>query len=171
MLEEAGKLAEIFHTEDFEEEGKQLAKSLRGSVPIIYASEKNYELAYIWKIKFNENGKIPPFYNVFPELNHNEMNGFDVRDTTLELSEKFYFIFLMDETDHPKIQKRMKITSKLYEDRKLKTQKITISGDNIFYKIFSILTIVDFTSHFVAEGYGIESKQIPMIEEFKKLIA
>lgn len=170
-LIEIGKLRDTFHTENFEEKGKKLAVELRGYVPIIYTSEKNFSLAYIWKIKFNENGKIPAFYNVLPELNHNEMNGFDVRETTRELSKNFYFIFLMDEEDHPKIQKRMNVTYKLYEDRKLKTQKVIISGDNIFYKIFSTLTIVDFATHFIAEEYGMQSEQIPMIEEFKKLIA
>ena len=169
-LKELGKLAETFNTEDFEDVGKALAEELREYVPIIYTSEKNFALAYIWKIKFNENGKIPAFYNILPELNHNEMTGFDVRDTTHKLSERFYFIFLMDRADHPKIQKRMDITCKLYEDRKLKTKKITISGDNVFYKIFSTLTIVDFATHFIALGYGMESEQIPMIEEFKKLM-
>ena len=170
ILKEMGKLKDDLHPEEFEEEGKKMAEKLRGYVPIIYASEKNQALAYNWKIKLNETGKIPAFYNLFPELNHNEMTGFDVKDATRQLSDKFYFIFLKDEEDHIKIKERMKITAKLYEDRGLKTCDVVMSGENIFYKIFSSLTIADFVSYFTAEGYGLESEQVPMVEEFKKLI-
>lgn len=169
-LKELGKLAETFHPENFEKIGKELAEKLRGYVPIIYASEKNTTLAYNWKIKWNETGKIPSFYNVIPELNHNEMNGFDVKDVTRKLSENFYFIFLFDETDNIKIQNRMTITAKLYEDRGLKTCKVAVSGENVFHKIFNTLTIAEFAAYFTGEGYGLESEQVPMVEEFKKLI-
>lgn len=170
MLKEIGKLSKTFHPENFEKEGKELAEKIRGSVPVIYASDKNITLAYNWKIKFNETGKIPAFYNVLPELNHNEINGFDVKDTTRKLSEKLCFIFLKDKTDHPKTKKRMLVTEKLYKERNLKTYNIDISGKNIFHKIFSNLLVADFTAYFTAEGYGLESEQVPMVEEFKKLI-
>lgn len=170
ILEELTKLKDDFHPEFLEEEGKSLAEKIRGYSPIIYASEKNYALVYNWKIKFNETGKIPAFYNVLPELNHNEMTGFDASEKTQGLSEKFCFIFLEDEEDHKKIQDRMKITSKLYQDRNLKTLEIKMSGKNIYHKIFNTLTIADFASHFTAEKYGLDSEQVPMVEEFKKII-
>ncbi len=169
-LKEISKLENNFKPENFEGEGKKLAERLRGYIPIIYSSEQNYAIAYNWKIKFNETGKIPAFYNVLPELNHNEMTGLDVKNSTRDLSSKFCFIFLMDKEDHKKVEERMNITLKLYEDRKLLTLKIPISGDNIFYKIFNTLTIADFAAYFTAEGYGLESEQVPMVEEFKKLI-
>ncbi|MEI8270446.1 MAG: SIS domain-containing protein, partial [bacterium] len=169
-LKEIEKLAKSFYPKKFEKESKKLAETLKGYIPIIYASDKNISLAYNWKIKFNETGKIPAFYNVLPELNHNEMTGYDVRDTTRMLSEKFYFIFLKDKDDDTKTRNRMDITAKLYDDRKLKTIKIEISGENIFHKIFNTLAMADFTAYFTAEGYGLESEQVPMVEEFKKLI-
>lgn len=170
LLKEAGELQNTFRPESVEDEGKSLAEKLHGHIPVIYASEKNQALAYNWKIKFNETGKIPAFYNVISELNHNEMTGFDVKDSTRALSEKFYFLFLYDSEDHLKIQKRMAITAKLYEDRKLPTHSITLSGSSIFHKIFNSLTLADFAAYFTAEAYGLESEQVPMVEEFKKLI-
>lgn len=170
LLKEAGELQNTFRPENAEDEGKSLAEKLHGHIPVIYASEKNQALAYNWKIKFNETGKIPAFYNVLSELNHNEMTGFDVKDSTRALSEKFYFLFLYDSEDHLKIQKRMAITAKLYEDRKLPTYSITLSGSSIFHKIFNSLTLADFAAYFTAEAYGLESEQVPMVEEFKKLI-
>ena len=82
----------------WEEEGKKLASTLHGRVPVVYSSLKNEAIAYNWKIKFNETGKIPAFYNTFSELNHNEMTGFDVIDTTRSLSENNHFILLLMNT-------------------------------------------------------------------------
>ncbi|MCD6270779.1 SIS domain-containing protein, partial [bacterium] len=52
--------------EQLEKEGKSLATKLKGRVPVIYASNRLKYLARIWKIKFNENTKIPAFWNYFP---------------------------------------------------------------------------------------------------------
>lgn len=170
-LEETAKLAETLKPKDFEEEGKKLAKILKEFVPIIYSSTRNMAIAYNWKIKFNETGKIPAFYNVLPELNHNEMTGFDVKDKSRALSEKFRFIFLDDSEDHPKIQKRMSILKRLYEDRGLKIEIVELNDENIFLKIFSSLVLADWTAYYTALEYNLEPAQVPMVEEFKKLIA
>jgi glucose/mannose-6-phosphate isomerase len=104
-LKEINELVHLLKPEEFEGQGRELAQKIKNKIPIIYASEKNQAIAYIWKIKFNETSKIPAFYNVFPELNHNEMTGFDVKETTKNLSQNFIFLILFDEEDHHKIQR------------------------------------------------------------------
>lgn len=169
-LKEISALAKEFDPSAFEDDGKNLADELRGCVPVIYSSARNESIAYNWKIKFNETGKIPAFYNVLPELNHNEMTGFDVKETSRHLSEKFFFIFLRDHTDHPRIQKRMTILEGLYNDRGLPVRVIDLEGVHPFYKIFSSLVLADWAAVYTAEQYGLESEQVPMVEEFKKLV-
>ncbi len=169
-LAELETLSDILKPGDFEEKGKELAEEMHHHVPVIYSSKENEPLAYNWKIKFNETGKIPAFYNVFPELNHNEMTGFDVQEKTKELSQKFYFIFLSDAKDHPRIKKRMEVLKKLYKDRSLPVTEIAIEGKNTFDKIFSSLILADWTAYHTAELYGVEPDAVPMVEEFKKLI-
>lgn len=154
----------------FEQDGKKLAQELRGYVPVMYASTRDESIAYNWKIKFNETGKIPAFYNLVPELNHNEMTGFDVQESSRELSQKFYFFFLRDHEDHPRIQKRMQVLEGLYRDRGLPVKVIDLQGAHPFYKIFSSLVLADWVAVFTAEQYGLESEQVPMVEEFKKLV-
>lgn len=168
VLAEVGKLQNDFRPESFETEGRELAEELRGQVPIIYTAAKNEILGYIWKITFNETGKIPAFNNVIPELNHNEMNGFDVGKMTVGLSERFHFLFLTDPEDYPKIKKRAEITAKLYTDRKLSTRIIKLAGGNKFLKIFNSIALVSFAAYFTAENYGLEAEEVPMVEEFKR---
>lgn len=153
-----------------EKEGRALAEKLWDKVPIIYASSRNLAIAYNWKIKFNETGKIPAFYNVFSELNHNEMTGFDAIKTTRALSQNFHFIFIKDSTDSAKIQKRMAITKQLYENRGLPVELIELKGKNVWQRIFQNLLVADWTAISLARYYGAETTEVPMVEEFKKLI-
>lgn len=169
-LEKISQLSSILDTSVYEEEGKKLAQKIKNCIPIIYTSNNNLSIAYNWKIKLNETGKIPAFYNVLPELNHNEMTGLDVNDSTKELSNKFYFIILKDTEDNPKILKRMQILEKLYKNRSLKVETIEMKEKNIWLKIFSSLILADWMAYYTALEYGLEPEQVPMVEEFKKLI-
>ena len=162
----AKSLAQLIDPIKFEEDGRSLAKNLKGKVPIIYASERNRAIANNWKIKFNETGKIPAFYNVFPELNHNEINSFSNKD----LSDNFLFIFLTDDQDHPRIKKRMKVLQKMYEDMGLLVAILKLKGKNTFHKIFSSLLVADWTSFYTAKGYELDPDNVPMIEDFKKYL-
>lgn len=170
VLADTNQLADL-SVEEHQGAGRGLAKRLKGFVPVIYASCRNYALAYNWKIKFNETGKVPAFYNLLPEMNHNEMTGFDVKGPTKNLSSNFYFLLLKDASDHPKIQKRMDVLAKLFKDRSFRVEVLELEGQNYWLKIFSSLILADWASYYTAEQYGVEAELVPMVEEFKKLIA
>lgn len=171
-IAEARQLSSMLKPVEFEDWGRELAERLHNFVPVIYSSLRNLPVAYNWKIKFNETGKIPAFYNVFSELNHNEMTGFDAKGATNPLAKNFYFLLLEDDSDTPKIKKRMQVLAKLYRARDLKVEFMKLfSSSNIFYKIFSSLILADWTAYYAAKSYGVEPEQVPMVEEFKKLIS
>lgn len=163
-------LANTLKPAAYEAEGRALAGTLKDKVPVIYASMRNRSLAYNWKIKFNETGKIPAFYNVFPELNHNEMTGFDVREGSRHLSKLFHFIFIRDDTDTAEIKKRMDVLEKLLSDRKFPVSNRALAGEGGFERIFKSLILADWAAYHTAQMYGLEAEQVPMVEEFKKLI-
>ncbi|OGF26492.1 bifunctional phosphoglucose/phosphomannose isomerase [Candidatus Falkowbacteria bacterium RIFOXYA2_FULL_47_9] len=167
-LKEAKALKKILNPKASEQAGRELASRLKNFVPVIYASARNRAVAYNWKIKFNETGKIPSFYNVVPELNHNEMTGLDVKDATKKLSDTLYFIFLKDSADDARVQKRMDILKTLYQDRGLPVEVIEMSGASVMAKIFSSLVLADWAATYTAEQYGLDPEQVPMVEEFKK---
>lgn len=170
LLVEIKKLAQSFSSATFEQEGKELAQKLSSKIPVIYSSRKNEPIAYNWKIKFNESAKIPSFLNVFPELNHNEMTGFDVIGATKELSGKLVILLLKDANDHPRIQKRMEVLLRLYKERGIQVEVKEFVGENLQERIFSSLVLADWTAWYTAKEYGTEPEEVPMIEEFKKRI-
>jgi glucose/mannose-6-phosphate isomerase len=169
-LVEARQLAVQLHPSREELRGRDLAKRLHGMVPIVYASQRNTAIAYNWKIKFNETGKVPAFYNVVPELNHNEMTGFDAKGRTPSLSHHFHFLFLKDGADDRRIIKRMSVLEKLYKDRGFKVEVVFLQGKTELHKIFNALSLADWTAYHTAKLYDVDPEQVPMVEEFKKLI-
>jgi len=170
LLAELLKLVDTLDSSAQKEAGAELAQKLFGKVPVIYSSRRNQPIAYNWKIKMNETGKMPAFYNVLPELNHNEMTGFDLTEKSRKLGASFHFIFLYDEADHPMIKKRMKVCEKLYQNRGLSVDVVHLSGKTDFEKVFNSLLLADWTALKSAGLYGAEAEQVPMVEEFKKLI-
>jgi glucose/mannose-6-phosphate isomerase len=171
LLTETKLLGVALHPLREEYRGKELARKIYGNIPVIYTALANEAIAYNWKIKFNETGKIPAFYNVVPELNHNEMTGFDVKTKTLPLSRNFHFIFLKDGDDDRRITKRMNVLEKLYRDRGFKTEVVLMQGKTRIGKIFNALNLADWSAYHTAKFYGVEPEQVPMVEEFKKMIA
>ena len=114
LLKEIGSVARELRPLQNEPDGKTLAKILNGGVPVVYASLRNATVAMNWKIVLNETGKIPAFWNALPELNHNEMTGFDVKRSTRDLSERFHFVFLRDEDDGPHIREAHESSSRTF---------------------------------------------------------
>jgi len=169
-LKETKALSNLLDSDKSQKEGQFLAQSLEGYMPVIYSSLKNAAIACIWKIKFNETAKIPSFYNSFPELNHNEMTGFDINNATKDLSRNFKFIFLEDGEDGEKIKKRMTVTRKLFEDRGFAVLASELSGHSKWQKVFNSLLVADFASFYSAGFYGNEPEKVPMVEEFKNII-
>jgi glucose/mannose-6-phosphate isomerase len=168
-------LQETVLPDNLEQIGVELSSVLQNKIPIIYSSRENIAIAYNWKIKLNETGKVPSFYNVFSELNHNEIEGYDVSPQLTALLTNFHVIFLIDKEDHPQIQNRMNVTKTILEGRGIMTSEFLLqtSGQEeqtIFQKVFRSLIVADYIAINLAKAYGSNPEQVPLIEDFKKQI-
>ncbi len=150
--------------------GKKLAALLEEKVPIIYADAQNEVLARIFKINFNETTKIPSFYNILPELNHNEMTGFDAKPINKHLSSNMIFIFLRDKSDEKKNKKRFDVLKTLFQKREMQILEVDVEGTSRMEKIFSAVILSAWTSYYLSFYYKTEPSLVPMVEEFKELI-
>ena len=64
----------------------------------------------------------------------------------------------------------MAVLEKLYQDRGLSVFISDLNGESEFFKIFSSLILADWTAYYTALGYGLEPNEVPMVEEFKRLV-
>ena len=144
-----------------EARGKKLAASLRDRVPLVYGPSRFQGVCRIWKIKFNENAKIQSFYNVVPELNHNEMVGFT------RLLMKPALILLESRSMHPRVERRMEVMKELLGGE-MPIVRVPAAGDGLLQEMFASLLIADYASYYLASEYGIDPAPVAMVEDFKR---
>lgn len=165
-VKDISNLENLLEPDALENQGKELARNLKDMIPLIYASERLCDLARIWKIKFNENSKVPAFSSCFPELNHNEHNQFEGNKNN-QLS----VIILRDEADHPRILKRMELFAEMLKQRKIAVNSIDIAGKKMLYKIFNNILLSDWVSYYLALEYKTDPMPVKFNDEFKKRMA
>ncbi len=168
LYKKLSTVSSTLHPETLEEWGRSIAQKIKGTVPLVYSSSTNSGIGYAWKIALNETGKIPAFCNVFPELNHNEMTGFD--GISAFPARSYSCLFLYDDSDHPRIARRMDTTARLLTEKGIVCEPVRIEAENRALKICTLLVLGFWISATVAELYGNEPEQVPMVESFKKLL-
>lgn len=141
---------------------QQLAEKMFQKIPLIYTSEKLKAAGYKWKINFNENAKILAFNNVFPEFNHNEINGY------INKIGDFYAVIIRDDEEFSRVRKRMAIIKGLLKKYNIPVTEILIKGEDPLTKLFSAIFIGDWTSYFLALAYKIDPTKVDIVEDLKK---
>lgn len=149
-------------------DGEALAKRLAGFIPLVYASTANAPLAYFWKIALNETSKVPAFYNLFPEVCHNELSGFDNVERARTLSSPLHILFLKDGDDNPRIIKRMSIMQELLEERSIAISNVDFAGNTALEKALNGILTGVWTALLLARQYQAPDATTPLIAEFKR---
>jgi glucose/mannose-6-phosphate isomerase len=147
--------------EDFEEKGRELAKKLKDKIPVIYSSEALSPIAMRWKTQINENSKLPAFYNIFSEMNHNEIVGYKGMDRT------FAAVIIRDDYDNDRIKKRMDISKSLMEQY-VDVEEVETIGKGLLSRLFSAIYIGDFTSYHLALWNHVNPSPVEIIEDLKR---
>lgn len=149
-----------------EEQGKSLAAALYNHVPIIIAPHGYGSVARIWKIKINENAKVPAYFNIIPEMNHNEMVGY-----THASSEGSFSIVLLIATDiNERIQKRCQILPRVLEPAGVICHRVSLPGKTKIERIWNGLMLGDWVSYHLSAHLKQDPTPVEMVEQFKALM-
>lgn len=144
---------------------KRVAKALHGKIPLIYASERLMApVALRWKTQLNENSKVPCYYALFSELNHNEIMGWEAEE---DLTEKFYVIFIKDKDDGVRIRLRMKLTREIIQGKAAGSEEIETEGQGILTRLLSVIYLGDWVSFYLALLRRVNPTRIKSIEFLK----
>lgn len=146
----------------FKEIAKKLAEKLKDKIPIIYASDDLSCVAYKWKIDINENSKTHAFYNIIPEMNHNELVGYT------NVKGNYHVIIIKDDEDFERIKKRIKITKQIIKEKGIEVTEVEIKGDCFLTKLFSAIYIGDWVSYYLALEDGIDPTPVDIVEDLKR---
>lgn len=158
------------HCDGIEDRAKETAQWINGNIPIVYSSASLFNsLARTMKIKFNENAKYPAFAGALPEINHNEMIGFES-----DIGTGFRIIYLSDPGDSDAVRNRFSTMSRLFEERNIthvQTRKIDLSGDTRLGRVLGGISFGDWCSYHLAILRGVNPTPVDFIEDFKAELA
>jgi glucose/mannose-6-phosphate isomerase len=148
---------------------KQYALKLYRKIPLLYAETGIMEIvAKRWKTQLNENSKVPAFVNVFPELNHNEIVGWETNPPWLK---KIIVLYFSDVKTHPRNTRRVRITRELMKDRIDAFLEIGRKENSLLTRVFASVYLGDFVSFYLALLNKQDPTEIKAIDYLKSKLA
>ena len=147
---------------------KQLAQKLYGRLPVIYGAGIVAEVAHRWKTQLNENSKAWAFYEVFPELNHNAVVGYQFPP---ELASKIVVVLLRSPSLQQRTQLRYQVTCQLLDRAKVSYQIVDGDGTSPLSQMMSLVLFGDYVSYYLAILYKIDPSPVKAIDYLKEQLA
>ncbi len=144
---------------------KTLASNIIGTVPIVYGFGAYRAVAQRLKTQFNENSKVPAKWEFFPELDHNEIVGWEEAG---KLAKCFSVILLRDESEAKVIGHRIEATKELMREGSLKLFEVWSRGHSTLAKMASLISVGDFTSVYLAVLRGVDPTPVKTISLLKE---
>ncbi|MEM3565345.1 MAG: bifunctional phosphoglucose/phosphomannose isomerase [Candidatus Bathyarchaeia archaeon] len=153
----------------FEENfSKKLAADICGTFPVVYGFGFYRSVAQRFKQQFNENSKIPAKWDFFPELNHNEIVGWDEAE---KLASYFSAIIMRDRSEPEPIRCRIEATKELLSSKTKGIYEVWSRGGGKLARMLSATIIGDFTSVYLAILRGVDPTPVKTITMLKDKIA
>jgi glucose/mannose-6-phosphate isomerase len=142
------------------------AEKIIGFIPVIYSADDITSAAgYRFKCQFNENSKLHAFQNVIPELNHNELIGWE---TFSEKQMNAKLINILDKEYHPQVAKRFKITSQLASVNKVEIINLESSENDFKVRLMDIVYLCDWITYYTAILRHFDPSEIRNIDTMKE---
>lgn len=150
-------------------EALQLAEDIEGTLPIIYSDATTMEPVNLrWRGQFEENAKTLAYGNTLPEMNHNEIVGWE---QIVHLTGRLSVIMLRDREDDHRVQRRMEIVEELVEDQASTLQILKSRGKSRLARMFSLIQLADWTSFYLAMLNEVDPTPIAKIDLLKRKLA
>jgi glucose/mannose-6-phosphate isomerase len=148
-------------TENF---AKNTAQNIGESAPTVYGFGVYRSVAQRFKQQFNENSKSAAKWEYFPELNHNEVVGWEGRG---EQCKWFSVIFIRDIDETVEIESRIETTKQIMERVGLVMFDLEVQGKSPLAKMLSTIVVGDFLSVYLAVLHGVDPTPVRTINILK----
>lgn len=159
---------QVFDTED-DNEALSLAGMLRNSLPVIYSDATFLQPVNLrWRTQMEENAKTLAYGNTLPEMNHNEIVGWD---QIAHLTGRLSVVMLKDKDDSERVKQRMDIVGDLISDQVESINVFSSRGSSRLTRMFSLIQLADWTSFYLAILNRVDPTPIVKIDLLKKRLS
>jgi glucose/mannose-6-phosphate isomerase len=146
-----------------------VARQLHGKIPVIWSSSDLLEPVNLrWRGQINENAKQLAWSGWLPELNHNEIVGWQNPDDMLQ---RMAIVLLKDREDNARVVQRMAITKDLLKNQPGAFIEIGTRGESRLARMFSVVHRGDWVSFHLAMLNGVDPTPVERINHLKNQLA
>jgi len=145
-------------------EAKDLATDLAQRTAVVCGAELTAPVAYRWKTQLNENAKVHAFASELPELDHNEIEGW-------ASAQGFAAVFLEDAETHPRIRRRVELTTGILERAGAEVHRVSARGSTRAERLVSLVLLGDLVSLYVGVLRGVDPASIDALNELKRALS
>jgi glucose/mannose-6-phosphate isomerase len=146
---------------------KELARGLLDVIPLVVGAGLTAPIATRWKTQINENAKLPCFAQELPELNHNEIVGWEGAGGL----GRFSAVFLDDSDSHPRVRTRMDLTERMSGEWLHGTHRVETRGETRIERVVSLVLLGDLVSLYLAVLRGVDPGPVPTLDAIKGELA
>jgi len=146
-------------------EAEIIAKKLKGKLPVIYCDGRLHAMAIRFQNQINENAKQLAHVNTFPEMNHNELEGWRFPEHILPLIQ---VVYLYSDHDHERVEKRMELCRPIFEKKSNPIVDIVAEGASLLEQYFYLIHLTDWISYFLARENQADPDAVESIEFVKE---
>lgn len=143
----------------------QIARRLEGSLLMIAGCGLTAPAAYRWKTQVNEMAKAPAFSHVIPELDHNEIVGWE--GASRDGHGSFSAVFLTDRDQHPRVRQRFELTAELIEPHAAEVITVETEGETRTERLLWTVALGDLVSLGLAGLREVDPGPVEVIEQLK----
>jgi glucose/mannose-6-phosphate isomerase len=146
-----------------------LAQRIYKTIPVIYAeSDATATLAVRWKGQLSENSKMLAYHNDLPEMNHNEIVGWE---NNPDLIRKNSVIWLRDQCDHPRTTIRQESTRRIIGNLAGSHEIVSVEGNSIVERYLHMIHFGDWVSFWCAILHGTNPTPVKKIDLLKGILS
>jgi glucose/mannose-6-phosphate isomerase len=150
-------------------EAFKTADSLKGAIPVIYSvTDLNDSAGKRFKGQLNENSKVHAWMAEYPEMNHNEIVGWERVNGS---GVKYKALTLVDDEISSRIKKRIDIINKLLIGENIDILSIQGKSGTFKERLVEIIYFCDWVSYYLALLNGEDPGEIDFIHHLKNKMA
>ena len=156
---------ELYSLEDQDNPVYELAQQIYNKIPIIYADNSTLGVAAIrLKGQICENSKMLAYHNELPEMNHNEIVGWE---NNTDLLHKLFVIWLSDINDNERVKYRKEITQNILNEEGIDQFVIEITGNSFQERFLHSIHYGDWLSFWCAILHETDPSPVEKITRLK----
>jgi len=168
-LPELRKARDLYSQDNENNPSYNLAHHIFKTFPVIYTQDNTTSIvARRWKGQLNENSKMLAFSNVLPEMNHNEIVGWE---NNPQLLKKISIIWLIDKGNHKRNILRMNQTNLLIKNFSANQHFVELNGDTDIERNLKFIHFGDWLSYWCAIFHKIDPTPVKKIDILKNKLS